>query len=87
MKHIEASIITLTQTYVKQCQGEGEPRQKQLRQVHTPIPTQKLDPAMRSFARHIVRCGGRGERVRVPAMRASDWGQLLRGMEIRRALA
>lgn len=76
---IEVSIIAPCVPYVKQ--------NPQKRLVREALPPQAITPALKAFGRHIAKQQRRRQSVRVPAMRGSEWGQLLRALELKRALA
>ncbi|CAX53631.1 Uncharacterized protein EbC_pEb17201780 (plasmid) [Erwinia billingiae Eb661] len=46
-----------------------------------------IAPEIRARSRHVAHCVQKRQTVRVPAMRVSEWGQFLRGLELKRALA
>lgn len=76
---IEVSIIAPCTPYVKQ--------NPQKRLVRESLPPQAIAPALKSFGRHIAKQQRRHQSVRVPAMRGSEWGLLLRSLELKRAFA
>lgn len=76
---IEVSIIAPCVPYVKQ--------NLQKRHMRESLPPQAITPALKSFGRHIAKQQRRRQSVRVPAMRGSEWGQLLRTLELKRAFA
>ncbi|EGC5602224.1 hypothetical protein IT804_003485 [Salmonella enterica] len=75
----EVSIIAPCAAHVKQ--------KRQKRVYREEISPQAIAPAMKSFGRHIAKQQRRRQSVRVPAMRGSEWGQLLRALELKRAYA
>ena len=79
------SIITPTELYVKQCEEQGKKRKRQVRFKRAQIPICEVDPAMRSFGRHIVKATTKHHSVRIPAMRGSEWGHVLRALEMSRS--
>ncbi|EJG2388931.1 hypothetical protein AM391_RS23660 [Kluyvera ascorbata] len=79
------SIITSTELYVKQCEEQGKKRKRQVRFKRAQIPTCEVDPAMRSFGRHIVKAATNQRSVRIPAMQGSEWGYVLRALEMIRS--
>ncbi|MFA1240865.1 hypothetical protein ACCC84_21390 [Serratia odorifera] len=81
---IEASIMTLTDAYVKRMDGAVK---RQQRIARGDIAAADVDPDLRSLGRHIVGCVRKGKSVRVPPMRGSEWGHVLRALELTRALA
>lgn len=76
---IEVSIIAPCAPYVKQ--------KAQKRFVRESLPSQAITPALKSFGRHIAKQQRRRQSVRVPAMCGSEWGRLLRALELKRAFA
>ncbi len=76
---IEVSIIAPCAPYVKQ-----NPQKRFMRES---LPPQAIKPALKSFGRHIAKQQRRRQSVRVPAMCGSEWGQLLRALELKRAFA
>ena len=86
MNHFSrASIITSTALYVQICEAENQPPKKQVRIKRGDIAPEALSTEMRSLGRHIAKCCKKGRAVRIPAMRGSEWGQVLRTLELRRA--
>lgn len=81
----DVSIITPTELYVKQCEELGKTRKRQTRFRRTQIPACDVDPVMRALGRHIVHAASKHESVRIPAMRGSEWGHVLRALEVTRA--
>lgn len=75
----EVSIITFSAPYVKQ-----KPQKRFVRESLSP---QVITPALKSFERHIAKQQRRRQSVRVPVMCGSEWGQLLRALELKRAFA
>ncbi|WP_447876406.1 hypothetical protein [Serratia fonticola] len=84
--NIEVSIIAPSGLYVKQLEIQNEQPKKQVRILRDDIAASDLTPEMRAWGRHIARCRHKGRSVRVPAMCGSEWGQLLRALELKRAL-
>lgn len=84
---IEVSIMTLTTAYVKQLAEQDEAVKRQRRIARGDIAAADVDPDLRSFGRHIAGCVRKGKSVRVPSMRGSEWGHVLRALELTRALA
>ncbi|EFW6053079.1 hypothetical protein H3Z08_002746 [Salmonella enterica] len=80
-----ASIVTPTAQYVQMLEAENAPVKKQVRFKRSEIDRNDISPEMRALGRHIAHCRKKGRSVRIPAMRGSEWGQLLRTLEIRRA--
>ncbi|QKJ89325.1 hypothetical protein PMPD1_4427 (plasmid) [Paramixta manurensis] len=83
----EVSIITNTDSYVKRLTEENAPVKHQVRVQRGVISARDIDPAQRARGRNIARCCKRNQRVRVPAMRGSEWDHLLRTLELKRACA
>lgn len=84
---IEGSIITPTALYVKQLAAKSEKPKKQTRIPRDNLPAAAVKPELRAFGRHIAKCQRKGLPVRIPAMRGSEWGQVLRTLELKRAYA
>jgi hypothetical protein len=84
MKSIEASIMTVTEAYVKQL-AEGVKRQQRIPRGN--IASGEIDPTLRALGRHIAGCARKGKSVHVPPMRGSEWGHVLRALELTRAMA
>lgn len=82
MQSAEATIIAPTAGYVK----SGVPA-RQIRITRDNIAAKDIAPEIRARGRHVARSAKKGQAVRVPAMRASEWGQFLRTLELTRALA
>lgn len=86
MNHFSrASIVTPTALYVQICAAENQPARKQVRIKRAEIAPEDLSPEMRALGRHIAKCRKKGRAVRIPAMRGSEWGQVLRTLEMKRA--
>ena len=86
MNHFsEVSIVTPTALYVQMLEAENAPVKKQVRIKRDDIAADALSPEMRALGRHIVRCRRKGRSVRIPAMRGSEWGHVLRTLELTRA--
>ncbi|HID8218929.1 TPA: hypothetical protein ACXIGW_003469 [Serratia marcescens] len=80
------SIMTVTDEYVKRLQAECEQVKRQRRIARGDIAAADVDPDLRSFGRHIAGCVRKGKSVRVP-LRGSEWGHVLRALELTRAMA
>ncbi|MCX8959338.1 hypothetical protein EHW64_17890 [Erwinia psidii] len=78
----EASIITPPENYVKH-----ENTRRQFRARRASISAQDIAPEILARSRHVAHCARKRQTVRVPAMSVSEWGQFLRGLELKRALA
>lgn len=50
------------------------------------IPAPEIDPVLKAFGRHIARSFHRGRGVHIPAMKNTAFGQVLRTLELKRAL-
>lgn len=87
MKSKDSSIMTVTDEYVKRLQAECEHVKRQRRIARGDIAAADVDPDLRSFGRHIAGCVRKGKPVRVPSMRGSEWGHVLRALELTRAMA
>ncbi|EPC6177133.1 TPA: hypothetical protein ACNV4G_003341 [Serratia marcescens] len=84
---IEVSIMTSTAAYVKQMADQDEAVKRQQRIARGDIAAADVDPDLRALGRHIAGCVRKGRSVRVPSMRGSEWGHVLRALELRRAIA
>ncbi|MEA5217586.1 hypothetical protein [Enterobacter cloacae] len=58
---------------------------KQVRIKRGEIARDALIPEMKALGRHIAHCQKKGRSVRIPAMRGSEWGHVLRTLELSRA--
>lgn len=87
MKSIEASIMTVTEAYVKQLAEEAEGVKRQQRIARGCIAAGDVDRDLRALGRHIAGCARKGKSVHVPSMRVSEWGHVLRALELTRAMA
>jgi hypothetical protein len=85
MQFSEVSIVTPTALYVQICAAENQPARKQVRIKRGVITPEALCPEMRALGRHIAKCRKKRRAVRIPAMRGSEWGQVLRTLELTRA--
>jgi hypothetical protein len=86
MNHFSrASIVTPTAVYVQTCKAENQPPKKQVRIKRGEITPEALSTEMRALGRHIARCSKKGRPVRIPALRGSELGQVLRTLELKRA--
>lgn len=79
---IATSIITPNAHFVKQVQ-----RKKQQRIQRKDLRCDELAPPLKALGRHIAKCQRKKVPVRIPAMRGSEWGHVLRTLELKRALA
>lgn len=78
----EAQIIASPVPFVK-----SETAKKHPRMVREPLKIEDITMPFKALGRHIARCQRKRQSVRVPAMRGSDLGQVLRTLELKRALA
>lgn len=85
MQFSEVSIVTPTALYVQILEAEKQKPKKQMRIRRGVIAHEALSPEMRALGRHIAKCLKKGQTVRIPAMRGSEWGQVLRTLELTRA--
>ena len=85
MQFSEVSIVTPTALYVQICAAENQPVKKQMRIKRGTIASEALSSEMKGLGRHIARSLKKGRPVRIPAMRGSEWGQVLRTLELKRA--
>lgn len=83
----EISIMTSTAAYVKQLTEQNEGAKRQRRIARGDIAAADVDPALREFGHHIAGCIRKGRSVHVPSMRVSEWGHVLRALELTRAMA
>jgi len=60
---------------------------KHPRLVREPLKSQDISVPFKALGRHIAKCQRKRQSVRVPAMRASELGQVLRTLELKRAYA
>ena len=84
MQFSEVSIVTPTALYVQMLEAENAPVKKQVRIKRSDID-RDISAEMRALGRHIAHCRKKGRAVRIPAMRGSEWGQVLRMLELTRA--
>lgn len=85
MQFSEVSIVTPTALYVQMREAENEPVKKQVRIKRSDIDRDEISVEMWALGRHIAHCRRKGRAVRIPAMRVSEWGQVLRTLELKRA--
>lgn len=86
MNHFsEVSIVTPSALYVQQMEALNAPVKRHERVIRADIASGELDPDMRAFGRYIARSQKKGRSVRIPAMSGSDWGHVLRTLELKRA--
>lgn len=82
MKTADLSIITSVAGYVK-----PGVKKVHVRHRHSDPETKAISQEIRARSRHVLHCVRKRKSVRVPAMRSSEWGEFLRSLEIRRAVA
>jgi hypothetical protein len=86
MNHFsEVSIVTPTALYVQMLEAKNAPVKKQVRIKRSDINRDEISAELRALGRHIAKCRRKGRAVRIPAMRGSEWGQVLRTLELMRA--
>ncbi|MGX9867161.1 hypothetical protein [Enterobacter mori] len=85
MQFSEVSIVTPTALYVQMQESQNAPVKKQVRIKRGEIARSAISPEMRALGRHIAHCRKKGRSVRIPAMRGSEWGHVLRTLELSRA--
>ncbi|EAB4961098.1 hypothetical protein HQS73_003702 [Salmonella enterica] len=85
MQFSEVSIVTPTVLYVQLCEAKKQKPKKQVRIKRGDIDRDDISAEMRALGRHIAHCRKKGRSVRIPAMRVSEWGQVLRTLELKRA--
>jgi len=78
--NIDTQIIASSVPFVK-----SETAKKHPRIVREPLKSQDIAVPFKALGRHIAKCQRKRQSVRVPAMRASDLGQVLRALELERA--
>lgn len=85
MNHFSrASIVTPTASYVQICKAESQAPKKQVRIKRAEIAPEALSAEMRALGRYIAKRCRKGRAVHIPAMRGSEWGQVLRSLELTR---
>jgi len=92
MQFSEVQIVTSSALSV---QSPASVTRKQTRHNREDIPSAEVDPTLRAFGRHIAHCLKKKRRIahclkkkrriRIPAMCGSDWGHVLRTLELKRA--
>jgi len=80
--NIDPQIIASPVPFVK-----SETAKKHPRMVREPLKIEDITIPFKALGRHIAKCQRKRQSVRVPAMRGSDLGQVLRTLELKRALA
>lgn len=85
MHFSEVSIVTSTALYVQQSEAKNAPVRKHTRILRGDIASTDVEPSLRSLGRHIAESLKKGRRVRIPAMNVSEWGHVLRALELKRA--
>nr|WP_262216154.1 hypothetical protein [Serratia ficaria] len=79
--------MTSTSAYVKQLAEGNEAAKRQQRITRGDIAAADIDPNLRALGRHIAGCARKGKSVHVPSMRGSEWGHVLRALELTRKIA
>jgi len=82
MQFSEVQIVTSSALSV---QSPASFTHKHPRHNREDIPSAEVDPTLRAFGRHIAHCLKKKRRIRIPAMCGSDWGHVLRTLELKRA--
>lgn len=82
MNIAEVTIIASPADYVKSGNAIRHPRV-----CRDDVAVQDIAPEIRARSRYVAHRAQKRLSVRVPAMRGSEWGQFLRGLELHRALA
>ncbi len=84
------SIIFATAEYVKrlreECLRENKPLHRHTRFRRQELAQDEINPDVTAMSGHIARRCSEQKRVRIPAMKVSEWGHLLRALEIERGL-
>ncbi|MFD3226895.1 hypothetical protein [Rahnella aceris] len=80
--NFDPQIIASPAPFVK-----SETAKKHPRLVREPLKGQDITVPFKALGRHIAKCQRKRQSVRVPAMRASELGQVLRTLELKRAYA
>ncbi|GDD91214.1 hypothetical protein [Escherichia coli] len=82
------SIIFATAEYVKrlreECLRENKPLHLHTRFRRQELAPDEINPDVLAMGGHIARRCSEQKRVRIPAMKVSEWGHLLRALEIER---
>lgn len=85
---LRPSIIFATAEYVKrlreECQRENKPLHRHTRFRRQELAQDEINPDVLAMSGHIARRCSEQKRVRIPAMKVSEWGHLLRALEIER---
>ncbi|EFL3268433.1 hypothetical protein AFE79_004812 [Escherichia coli] len=83
------SIIFATAEYVKrlreECLRENKPLHRHTRVRRQELAQDEINPDVLAMSGHIASRCSEQKRVRIPAMKVSEWGHLLRALEIERA--
>ncbi|WP_336654231.1 hypothetical protein [Leclercia adecarboxylata] len=82
MQFSEVQIVTSSALSV---QSPASVTRKHTRHSREDIPSAEVDPTLRAFGRHIAHCLKKKRRIRIPSMCGSDWGHVLRTLELKRA--
>lgn len=85
MNHLRvATILAPSAVYVQQLHAANEKRKPQTRILRADLTPEELDPQMADFSSLIADCCEKGRSIRVPAMCGSQWGHVLRALELKR---
>ncbi len=80
--------IFATAEYVKrlreECLRENKPLHRHTRFRRQELAQDEINPDVLAMSGHIARRCSEQKRVRIPAMKVSEWGHLLRALEIER---
>lgn len=88
MQHLsDITIVSPSWLYVQQIQAQNEVPRKQKRVIHHDIDSAEIDQSIKTLSKTITDSRENGQRVHVPAMRCSEWGQVLRALELNRFLS
>lgn len=82
------SIIFATAEYVKRqreaCLRENRPLHRHTRFRRQALTPEEIHPDILAMGSHIAGRCSEQKRVRIPAMKVSEWGHLLRALEMER---
>jgi hypothetical protein len=68
----------------KECLRENKPLHRHTRFRRQELAQDEINPDVLAMSGHIARRCSEQKRVRIPAMKVSEWGHLLRALEIER---
>lgn len=77
---VSSLIITSPSSSVNVTGDAVKKNRRHTRIICEQLSAREIDPALRSLGRHIARRRYRGLPVRIPAMRGSEWGHVLRAL-------